>query len=80
MFSGRNVLPDSKKTKHGTGNQEASPSVGKNTGIVLVACLSWKCFAIAFSVGVDTFQVPGCHLTDEFSLRVTKIAAMIGVS
>ena len=45
-----------------------------------MACLSWKCFAIAFSVGVDIFQVPGCHLTDEFSLRVTKITAMIGVS
>ena len=80
VFSGRNVLPDSKKTKLGTGNQEASPSVGKNAGIVLVACLSWKCVATAISVGLDIFEVPGCHLTDEFSLRVTKIATMIGVS
>ena len=38
-FSGCTVLPDSKETKLGSSNQEASPSAGKNTGLVLVPCL-----------------------------------------
>ena len=32
------VPPDSKETELGSSNQEASPSAGKNTGIVLVPC------------------------------------------
>ena len=32
------VLPDSKDTELGSSNQEASPSAGKNTGVVLVPC------------------------------------------
>ena len=31
MFSGCTVPPDSKETKLGSSNQEASPSAGKNT-------------------------------------------------
>ena len=38
MFPGCTVLPDSNKTKLGSSNQEASPSTGKNTGVVLVPC------------------------------------------
>ena len=34
------VLHDSKETKLESSNQEASPSVGENTGIVLVPCQS----------------------------------------
>ena len=30
------MLPDSKETEPGSGDQEASPSANKNTGVVLV--------------------------------------------
>ena len=30
--------PDSKETELGSNDQEASPSAGKNTGVVLVPC------------------------------------------
>ena len=33
------VSPDSKETELGSSDQEASPSAGKNTGVVLVPCL-----------------------------------------
>ena len=36
--SGCTVPPDSKDTKLASSDQEASPSAGKNTGIVLVPC------------------------------------------
>ena len=36
VFSGCTVPPDSKETKLGSSDQEASPSAGKNTGVVLV--------------------------------------------
>ena len=39
MFSGYIVLPNSKETEHGKSDQKASPSVGKNTGVVLVLYL-----------------------------------------
>ena len=39
MFSGCTVPPDSKQTKLGSSDQEASPSAGKNTRVVLVPCL-----------------------------------------
>ena len=38
MFSDRTVAPDSKETELGSSDQEASPSAGKNTGVVLVPC------------------------------------------
>ena len=38
MFSGGTVPPDSKEIELGSSNQEASPSAGKNTGVVLVSC------------------------------------------
>ena len=62
MLSGCTVSPDSKDTKPGNSNQEASPSAGKNTGIVLVACYAWKCVPTAILRGVDISEVPGCHL------------------
>ena len=36
--------------KIGSKDQEASPSAGKNTGIVLVPCHPWKCVPTAFLV------------------------------
>ena len=36
------MLPDSKKIKLGSSNQEASPSAGKITGAVLVPCLQME--------------------------------------
>ena len=50
MFSGCTVLPDSKETEFGNSDQEASPSTGKNTGVVLVPCRAWKCVPTAISV------------------------------
>ena len=52
-FSGCNVPSDSKETELGRSNQEASPSAGKNTGIVLVPCRAWKCVPTTISGGVD---------------------------
>ena len=37
MFSGCTVPPDSKETKLGSRDQEASPSAGKTIGVVLVS-------------------------------------------
>ena len=77
MFSGCTVPPDSKETELGISNQEASPSAGKNTGIVLVPCRVWKCVPTAISSSVDISEVPGTY---EFLVRVTKITSRIGVS
>ena len=67
MFSGCTVLPHTKETELGSRDQEASPPVGKNTGIVLVPCCAWKCVPTAISGGVDISEVPGCHLLREMS-------------
>ena len=53
------MLPDSKETELGSSNQEASPSAGKNTRIVLVPCHTWKCMLTAIFGGVDISEVPG---------------------
>ena len=67
MFSGCTVPPDSKEIQLGSSDQEASPSAGKNTGIVLVPCRAWKCVLTAISGGVDIFEVPGNHLLRQIS-------------
>ena len=67
MFSGCTVPLDSKETELGSIDQEASPSAGKNTGIVLVSCCAWKCVPTAISGGVDISEVPGCHLLRQMS-------------
>ena len=74
MFSGCTVPSDSKETELERIDQEASPSAGKNTGMVLVPCLAWKCVPTAISSGLDIFEVPRCH---NFSVRVTKITSII---
>ena len=48
-------------------DQDASPSAGKNTGIVLVPCRPWKCVPTAVSDGVGISEVPGCHLLRQMS-------------
>ena len=67
MFSGCNVPPDSKETELESSDQEASPSAGKNTGIVLLPCRAWECVPTAISGGVDISEVPGCHLLRQVS-------------
>ena len=62
MFSGCTVAPDSKETKLGSSNQEASSSAGENNGIVLVPCLALKRVRTAISGSVNISEVPGCHL------------------
>ena len=58
MLSGWTVPADSKDTKLGSSNEEASPSAGKNTRVVLVPCL---CIPTAISGGVDIYEVSVCH-------------------
>ena len=62
IFSGCTVPPDSKKAELGNSDQKASPSVGKNTRIVLVLCRTRTHGPTAICVGVNIFEVPGCHL------------------
>ena len=67
MFSVCTLLPDSKETKPGSSNQEASTSAGKNTRIVLVTCCTWKCVLTAISCGVDISEILGSHLLQQMS-------------
>ena len=57
----------SKETKLGSSNQEASPTAGKNTGVVLVPCRAWKCVPTAITSDVDISKVPGCHFLRQMS-------------
>ena len=61
-MSGCTVLRGSKETKVGWSDQEASPLAGKNIGVVLVPCRTWKCGPTAISSGADISEVPGCYL------------------
>ena len=45
-----------------TNDQKASPSAGKNIGVVLVPCPRMEVCPTAISSGVDIAEVPGCHL------------------
>ena len=67
MFSGWTVLPDGKKMELGSSDQEASPSAGKNTGVVLVHVCTWNCIPTVISGGVDISEIPGCHLLQQMS-------------
>ena len=60
-FSGCIVLCDSNETKLGSSNQEASPSAGKNTGIVLVYVRHGTVLLQLFLM-VWISKVPNCHL------------------
>ena len=52
---------DSKETELESSDQEASPTVGKNTGEVLVLARAWKCVPTAISGGVVISEVPASH-------------------
>ena len=67
QLSGCTFLPDSKETKLGSSNQEASSSAGKINGVVLMPCSAGKCVPTAISGGVDISEVPGCHLLWQMS-------------
>ena len=58
---------DSKETELRSSNQETSPSAGKNTGIDLVPCRTWKCVPTAISSPVDISDVVECHLLQQMS-------------
>ena len=63
-----------------SSNHKASPSAGKNTGVVLGPCCTWKCVPTAISGGVN---IPDISLmlfvtTDESSVRVKKIISSSG--
>ena len=62
--------------------QEASPSAGKNTGVVLVPCYAWKCVPTAIFGGVDISKVLWCHLLGQMSTQSgsQKSTSRIGVS
>ena len=62
MFSVCTMLPNSKETKLEISDQEASPSAGKNTEIVLVPYCAWKCVPTVISGSMDISEVPRCHL------------------
>ena len=62
MFSDCNVPPDSKETELGSSNQEAFPSAGKNTVVVLVPCSTMEVRLYSYFGCVDIFEVPGSHL------------------
>ena len=59
--------PDSKETELGSNDQETSPSTGKNTGVLLVPCRTWKCVPTAISGGVNVSEVPECYLLRQMS-------------
>ena len=80
--SGCTVPPDSKETELGSSEQEASPSAGKNTPVVLVPCLRMEVRPYSYFRWCGYFWGPWVSfvMTDEFSVRVTKITSRIGVS
>ena len=60
--------PDSKETELGSSNQEVFLSAAKYTGVVLVPCGTWKCVHATSFGGVDIFEVPVCHLSQQIVL------------
>ena len=61
--------PDNKETEFESRDQEAPPSAGKNTEIVLVPCRTWKSVPTAISGGMDISKVPGCQLLKQMSFQ-----------
>ena len=82
VFSGCNVPPDTKETKLGSRNKEDSLWAGKNNEIVLVPRSHMKVCPYSYFRRYGYFRGPWISfiMTDEFSLRVTKITSRIGVS
>ena len=73
------VLPNSKETELGSSDQEASPSAGKNIGVVLVPCHTWKClYSYSWWCGYSRGPWVLFVVIDEFSVRVAKVTLKIG--
>ena len=81
VFSGCTESPDSKETL-GSSDQEVSLSTGKNTGVVLVSCVSMEVHPYSYFLWCGYFRGLWVSFvtTDEFSVRVIKITSRIGVS
>ena len=69
-------------TKLGSGDQKASTSAARNTSVVLVPCSHMEVRPYSYFWWCGCFWGPWVSfvLTDEFSVRVTKIISRIGVS
>ena len=67
MFSSCTLLPNSKKIELGSSDQKASPLADKNTRVVLVLCLIWKCILTAISGVLDIAKLSEHHLLREMS-------------
>ena len=69
MFSDCTVPPDNKETELGSSDQEASQSVGKNTGGSFSAMFAHGSASLQLFpvVCVDISEVPGCHLLRQMS-------------
>ena len=67
MLSGCTVPLDSKETELELENskQEASLSAGKNTGIVLVPCRTWKSVPTEISGGVVISEIHQNHVLQQ---------------
>ena len=67
MLSGCTVPLDSKETELELENskQEASLSAGKNTGIVLVPCRTWKSVPTEISGGVVISEIHRNHVLQQ---------------
>ena len=51
----------------GSSDQEDSPSVGKNTRVVLVPCSGMEVRPTAISGGMDISEIHGCYLLRQMS-------------
>ena len=69
MFSGCIVSPDSKETELKSSDSEASPSVDKNSRVVLVPCSCMEVHPCRYFWGVDISEIPGCHLLQQMSCQ-----------
>ena len=71
MLSDCSVLANSKETKLGSSNQDASSPEDKNVRLVIKLWCSWKSVHSAVFSVVDIPKVTGCHffMTATFSLR-----------
>ena len=68
--------------KLGSSNQEASSSAGRNTTVLLLPCSCMEVDPCSYFQWSGYFWSPWVSfvMTDEFSVRVTKITLRIGVS
>ena len=67
------MLPGSKETELGSSNNEASPSAGKDAGIVLVPHCTWKRVLTAISGPVDVYLSLFNLFLTQSNLAITSI-------